>query len=473
MLIPSSKWERITKQGFQEKHEPFSKAVEQGSEKGYDFNDFSQDLFSSLYQIDPKFPEQASAGTSWAKKALDELKGLPEFSQFRESGTKCDSFQSGLGASVLTKHFAEALPKVDKPNPDDLQKQIENIQSLIEERPQAAEKLGGALKQAQEALQGSQEAWEAAAEGMDPSQVRQVLRRAISDAQEQVSEAEQAIAAFGFGQETGQDGYVNDEQKQRVAEAIKNSPKLQKIMELAGRFRREAAKQQANKKHPGPDELTDIETGNDLGRLIPSELAKLGNKFTKLDFFKRYLERGLIQYKLEEFPHEAKGPIVVCIDDSSSMTGSPEIWSKAVALAMCGVATKNKRAFAIVHFNKTVQRTDLFEPGKVDPEALIQSCMFFSKGGTDFNAPLDKAFSMIDEAQSGNKAFKKADIILITDGDAEANVEKINENKKRVGAAIYSVCIGANVAILNQIGEVQTIQDIADDKEVKEKLFSL
>lgn len=473
MLIPSTKWERLTKQGFQTKHEPFSKAVEQGSEKGYDFNDFSQDLFSSLYQISPEFPETSSPGTSWAKKALDELKSLPEFKQFRESGTKCDTFQSGLGASVLTKHFAESLPKMDKPNPDDIKKEIENIQSLLEERPEAAEKLGGALKQAQDALPSAQEAWEQAAEGMDPGNIRQVLRRAIAAAQAEVSEAEEATAAFGFGDAPGKDGYSNSEQKQRVAELVKNNPKLRQIMELAGRFRREARKQQANKKRPGPDELTDIETGNDLGRLIPAELGKLGNKWTKLDFFKRYLERGLIQYKLEERPQEAKGPIVICIDNSASMRGGPEVWSKAIALAMALIATDQKRSFALMHFNSEVARTDVFEAGAIDPEKIVESCMFFSGGGTNFNPPLHKAFEMIQEMEKSKDKWEKADIILITDGDGPADINKIGQLRDKYRANIYSVCIGYLSHTLGSFSNVQMLSDITKDSDVKEKLFSI
>ena len=50
MLIKSSKWEKIQKQDFQENYSPFEEAVDKGTTKGYDFNGFSQDLFSSLYQ---------------------------------------------------------------------------------------------------------------------------------------------------------------------------------------------------------------------------------------------------------------------------------------------------------------------------------------------------------------------------------------------------------------------------------------
>jgi uncharacterized protein with von Willebrand factor type A (vWA) domain len=337
MLIPNTKFERREKEEFQGRYSNFQDAVDAGNNKNYDFDGFSQDMYSALYQLDPKFPENATAGTSWAKKVLDELQGLPEFKQFRESGTKSDTFQSGLGATVLTRHFANSLPQMEKPNPDEVQNDIDNIDAALEalsERlldvagPEETSKIQSkmdSLENAKQAAQGSLEAaqstWEQAANDLDPSQIRQTLRRAIADAQTEVAEAEAGVLAYGFGSEPGQDGYNDAETKLAVAEKLRDNPKLKEIADLAGRFKREARKQQANKKKPGPDELTDIETGNDLGRLIPAELALLGDELTELDFMRRYGERGLIQYKLEETPHETKGAVIVCLAKLSTLKG--------------------------------------------------------------------------------------------------------------------------------------------------------
>ena len=249
--IPHTKWEEQQKQRFQEKHDPFQNAVDEGTSKGYDFNDFSQDLFSSLYQISPKFPEEVTPGASWAKKALDELKSLSEYKQVRESGTKCDSFQSGLGATILTKHFADSFPKMEEKNPDEIQQEINNLEALLEDIPEGHKKTSefkGRLDKVQGSLEASQKAWNEMVGDLDPSAIRQTLRKGLIAAQEAIDEVEGTANAFGYGTEPGTDGYTSVEQKLAIAQKIKDNPKLKQIAEMAGRFRREARKQQAHKK---------------------------------------------------------------------------------------------------------------------------------------------------------------------------------------------------------------------------------
>lgn len=478
-LIKHTQWEKRQKENFQGRYSKFQDAVDQGTGKGYDFNDFSQDIFSSLYQVSPDFPEDATSGAAWAKKALDELKSLPEFNQIRESGTKTDAFQSGLGSTILTKHFADSLPEMKEENPDDIQRKIKNMDYLLEDAPEGHPKTAEfqAEKEGlEEALGASQQAWEAAAEGLDPGKLRQVMRRAIAEAQTEIDEAEENANAFGFGTEPGQDGYTSAEAKLAIAQKIQSNPKLQQIAELAGRFRRDARKQQANKKKPGPDELTDIECGNDLGRVIPAELALMNDPDSETLFFKKYLERGLIQYKLTEVPFEKRGPIVICIDNSGSMAGVPEIWSKAIALAMAQIAVDQKRAIQIIHFNAGVAKSDYFPAGKVGPEALVESCAFFAGGGTRFEPVLNKAFETIEKgAEAG---LKKADVVFITDDCCEINadaLESLREAKDRAEANVYTISLGSSKAnTMKKISDsVDHITDFADDSDVKERIFSV
>lgn len=481
-LIPNTKWEKQQKQGFQEKHDPFQNAVDEGTEKGYEFNDFSQDLFSSLYQIAPKFPEEATTGAGWAKKALDELKALSEYKQARESGTKCDSFQSGLGASILTKHFADSLPKMEEKNPDEIQQEINNLEALLEDIPEGHEKaneFNGRLNKAKDSLEASQKAWAEMVDNLDPSAVRQTLRRGLIAAQEAIDEAEGTANAFGYRTEPGKDGYTSAEQKLAIAEKIRNNPKLKQIAEMAGRFRREARKQQAHKKKPGPDELTDIECGNDLGRVVPSELMLLNDEDGEIIFFKKYLERGLIQYKLEEAPHEKKGPIIFCLDNSGSMKGLKEVFSKSVFLALAQIAVDQKRAVKILHFASKVEKVFEFPVGKVSPEQLIEACSYFSGGGTNFDFPLKKAFNDIEKEAKNN--FRKGDVILISDGICRMNgiiCAYINRMKKDTGAKLYTILLGSNPSdelkeISTSIHEIRDLLEKDADKEVKEEVFSI
>jgi uncharacterized protein with von Willebrand factor type A (vWA) domain len=487
MLIPSSKWEVRQKKQFQDKHDPFQEAIDGGVRKGYAFNDFSQDLYSSLYQIEPEFPEKATPGAAWAKKALDELKSLPEFKQIRESGTKCDSFQSGLGATVLTKHFAESLPQApEKENPDDIQNQIDNLNSFLEDFSEDELNNSPKLQKMQDNLEWlndehmmSADMWEKAADEIDSGKLRQVMRRALTEAQEAIDEAEETANAFGYGTEPGTDGYTDPQRKLAIAQKIKNNPKLKEIAELAGRFRREARKEQSNKKLPGPDELADVEMGDDLGRLIPSELMKLNDPVMEPMFYKGFLEKALIQYKLVEAIKESKGDIIMCIDNSGSMTMrygpfTGEVWSKAVALAMCQIAVDQRRRFVIIHFDSSVKKVYQFDPEKVIPEDLLDACSYFSGGGTDFEPPFKKAFEIISDSPK----FKKADVVFVTDGNAPLNnASDVIELKKLTEARIFSIIIGFAAANLEPVSDEMTpvLRDLAGDdaEEIKKIIFSV
>ncbi len=67
---------------------------------------------------------------------------------------------------------------------------------------------------------------------------------------------------------------------------------------------------------------------------------------------------------------------------------------------------KQKRAFAIIHFDSSVKRVDQFPADKQDPGKLLESVSYFSNGGTDFEEPLNRAAALIEEKLNGKQASK-------------------------------------------------------------------
>jgi uncharacterized protein with von Willebrand factor type A (vWA) domain len=408
------------------------------------------------------------------------MRDLREYKEIRNAGTLCDSFQSGLGATVMAKHFADILPEMEEPNPDELQQQQEAIEDFLEAYPdmpkKKKQKHQKALERIKEQNQVSSKAWQDGA--MKGQDLRIAMRQALTKAKEAIGEAEGMANSFGFGDEPGKDGFNDPAAKLRVAEKVRNNPKLKKLAELAGRFRREARKAQAHKKAPGPDEITDIEIGADLGRLIPSELMKLAHPLMKLEFARRMLERGLIQYKMESVEKKSRGPIVVCIDNSHSMAGAKEIWSKAIGLAMCQIATDENRTFEVIHFNTDVARKDVFPAGKVDHEKLIDTMSYFSGGGTRFAPALAHAYR--DIADEAEKDLKEADVIFITDGEAPLNEQEqkiVTLSKKATGASLYTICLGAYAPTLEPISDsildLKNLTSPDDEEAAKDLIFSV
>lgn len=103
--------------------------------------------------------------------------------------------------------------------------------------------------------------------------------------------------------------------------------------------------------------------------------------------------------------------MIVLIDESGS-TRDVQAWAKAFALAMLDIAAKDKRKFAMVHFASAENvKTDLFEPRHYTSTDVMNAAEQFFGGGTDFEAPLTEAISLLE------KGYENADITIITDGE--------------------------------------------------------
>ncbi len=98
-------------------------------------------------------------------------------------------------------------------------------------------------------------------------------------------------------------------QRARLAERLR-SGRPGEFAKLIGRFRRMAAKQRARKTERAPGELVGIETGDDLARLIPSELASLGVPAMHGVFAARYAEGRLFVYEQRGEVESGLGAII-------------------------------------------------------------------------------------------------------------------------------------------------------------------
>jgi len=239
-----------------------------------------------------------------------------------------------------------------------------------------------------------------------------------------------------------------------------NSQKLFKLVRELGRMkrlmvasRRERIKQQSS-------EVFSIETGDNLNRVIPSEMVKLPHPVLKLDFLRRFGEKQLLQYALREREEKGKGPIVTCLDLSGSMSGEKEIWAKAVALATLALAVKEKRAYELITFSEEVKMTKEFERDHTpDIEDIVEIAEANYGGGTDFESPLRHAMNAIESKN-------KADILFITDGEAGISQkfeDDFSEFKDKTGTKVVSVQIGGGTHTLKKFcDKIVEVEDFFD-----------
>jgi uncharacterized protein with von Willebrand factor type A (vWA) domain len=215
-----------------------------------------------------------------------------------------------------------------------------------------------------------------------------------------------------------------------------------------------AAGERARKTENVPGELVGITLGDDLSRLIPSELASLGVPTMRAAFAARYAERRLFIYETRGDDRAGKGAIIACIDCSGSMArgvGGPisgEAWAKACALAMLDQAQAARRDFAGILFSSPGElRVFRFPAGRRPAIAeVLDFAELFWGGGTDFQTPLDAAAAIL-EAEYDAAGRMRGDVVLVTDGECSVTEEWMrawNERKARLGHRVFGVAVGAS-----------------------------
>jgi len=206
-------------------------------------------------------------------------------------------------------------------------------------------------------------------------------------------------------------------------------------------------------------EAYDIERGSELGRLIPAELLAVHHPGLRRDFGRRLLEGELLQYRLREEEQKGKGPMVVCIDVSSSMQGEKELWAKAVSLTLMDIARRQRRLFRAVLFSSgpgSLKVLDLNQERRYQPELgkVMELAEYFPGGGTDFQQPIDAAIELIE-----HKRLRRADIVIITDGECQVAPEWLAELRRRKDEFQFSI-----FAVLVDVGssDLSTLVQMSD-----------
>lgn len=269
------------------------------------------------------------------------------------------------------------------------------------------------------------------------------INSALKDAADSLGELDDLRR--GVGIEDAEWKQMDPSKRLAMAERL-NTPRMKQIADMVGRMKRFAMAQQAQKIIDAPHEIYDVEMGNDLRRVLRSEFAFLGSEETKIEFFRKYANGELLQFKERGHEDAGKGPIICCIDNSGSMGGTPEEWAKGVAEALRRICAEQGRDFHAIYFetNRHRERFD-FPKGQADFEKVLKFLSVSAGGGTEFDGVLTealaKAASMFDEKQQG-----KADIVFITDGEAyldKAWIDKFKEERDRIGCRIFGIYISA------------------------------
>lgn len=202
-----------------------------------------------------------------------------------------------------------------------------------------------------------------------------------------------------------------------------------------------------------PDDLVGVHHSNALNRLLPSETLLLTSPELETQFYRQFAERRLLNYhfmgvqptgvtELVDQPSQGitpqpKGPFIVCIDTSGSMSGYPEQAAKGFCFALLQIALAEGRQCIIKLFS-----TDVVSYAVTGPAGLQEAVQFLGSsfhGGTDLAPCMG---SVLDDMQQ--RDFREADAIVLSDFIAQrlptpllAQVQDL----KQQGNRFHAICL--------------------------------
>jgi uncharacterized protein with von Willebrand factor type A (vWA) domain len=162
---------------------------------------------------------------------------------------------------------------------------------------------------------------------------------------------------------------------------------------------------------------------------------------------------------LRDDEQKGKGPMVVCLDVSSSMQGDKELWGKAVTLTLMDIARRQRRLFRAVLFSSgadSLRVIDVNRERRYEPELgkVMELAEYFPGGGTEFERPLDAAMELI-----AHKKLRRADIVIITDGECQVSPQwlaALNARKQELQFKIFGVLVDVGTS------ELSTLRQFSD-----------
>ncbi|PXY16542.1 VWA domain-containing protein [Prauserella muralis] len=415
----------------------------------YDYTtDLLADTFLSAYKAAPQLRDRAEMDPSRAvnHQVVSTMMGSPEFAELRRE-TAGDPYAAAMAvlsqadglrrmlarakdAHTAAQHAAAARREAEQAA-DAVAAALESAGEHVDDEGTVPDEQAAAVAQAIEQAQAAEQAAAAAAQGAEQALtavqggLRAAARQAMSQAADDAREEAALMRAWGIG--PGQLQRMDFDTRAQLAQRLRGG-RLGQFAELIGRFRQMATGERARRVENAPGELVGITLGDDLGRVIPSELAQLGVPALRPVFAQRYAEARLMLYESRGEQVTGQGAIIACIDCSSSMQGQREAWAKACALALLDQARQATRDFVGILFSSAEQvRTFRFPAaGPYDIATVIEFAEHFFGGGTDFEAPLSAATELL-AAEFNAEGRARGDIVLITDGQCAVHEDWMRE----------------------------------------------
>lgn len=241
----------------------------------------------------------------------------------------------------------------------------------------------------------------------------------------------------------------------RLQESIQNNDELESFFESASRVAEEIQEKIVNYI---PEEMSGIERSDSINRMLPQEALFLGHSKLKMLWHAKCYEQALLSYRVKGTeinktwanlseqqevqkprPRFDRGPMLIVIDTSGSMSGTPELVAKALTLQAAKTAHAEKRPCFLYAFGGKGEQLE-YEL-KFDQKGLQQLLEFLGcsfGGGTDI-ATVEFAIKKLETEQ-----WKKADVMIVSDGEWSASpyIHNLVDKATHSGTRFHGIQVG-------------------------------
>ena len=215
-------------------------------------------------------------------------------------------------------------------------------------------------------------------------------------------------------------------------------------------------------------EVEQVSLGKDLQHLLPMETTILADKETEDLFYLKYASSQLqlfankpkqesvlkTEKKRNKKPRLEKGPIIVSLDTSGSMSGIPEKVARCLLLQLLRMAKKQKRKCFLITFSVRAECMDLSRPGSWNRLNRFLNNPF--TGGTDGEDMIKNALKMLNTDN-----YSMADVLIISDfyfPNPRPQTKELMEIEHNKGTRFYGLQIESTVSgydnVLDKIWKV-------------------
>lgn len=265
------------------------------------------------------------------------------------------------------------------------------------------------------------------------------------------------------------EGPTSEEIQEVESRLLAHVPKsLKKLARKIGRSGGTGASSGKSFSRASKSDISGITVGDDLNSLLPTEIAMLAEKGTQDIFYRNYAEKRLQVFASASSGERKKehkdGPVIICLDTSSSMNGEPATIAKMLSIAVAIYAMRRKRRVMIIKYSYGYE-CETFTSMKKDSRKLLDFLRWHGTGGNDEN----RMFTYLFEKRLPQEpAYDTADILCISDFGwcyLEDDVQQMIKKAKEDGMIFYG--LGVNMQEMRQYG-IEDSMDICDSKWIWE-----